>query len=146
MNLAGNAEVDLRIFGSPNQACLWERLTGTGLVGESIAAKANTAPLTAGGDLMSVCNHQQWICNVKENFGGNYEEMIRVATAQSLGSIATAGGKENSTNTNMMPSASSAVGSHDLILRVRKRAPRNEFDCSGDVSHQPWVKETSKQG
>jgi hypothetical protein len=83
---------------------------------------------------MSVCNHQQWICNVEENFGGNYKEMIRVATAQSLGSIATAGGKENSTDTNMMASASSAAGSHDLILRVRKRENCNEFDWSGDVS------------
>ncbi len=60
--------------------------------------------------------------------------MIRVATALSLESIATAGGKENVTNTNMMTSTSSAAGAYDLILRVRKRATHNEFDQSGDVS------------
>jgi hypothetical protein len=85
-------------------------LTDTGLVGESIRANANNAPLTAGGDLLPAHNHQQWICHVEENYGGNYKDMIRVATVQPLGSIATAGGKENVTNTNMTTSAYSTAG------------------------------------
>ncbi len=83
---------------------------------------------------MPAGNHQQWISDVEKNFGGDYKEMIRVTIAQALGSIATAGGKENVTNTNMMTSASSAAGSHDLILKACKRATHNEFDQSGDVS------------
>ncbi len=131
---AGDAEVDLRTFGCPNQAGLWGQLTGTGLVGESIGANASTAPLTAGRDLLPDHNHQQWICNVEENYGGNYEEIIRVSTTQSLGSIATTEGKVNFTNTNMMTSAPSAVVANYLIPSMRKRAAHNEFDWSGDVS------------
>jgi hypothetical protein len=71
---------------------------------------------------------------VEENYRGDYEEMVRVATALSLVSIATTGGKENVTNTNMMNSAASAAGTNDLILKMRKRATCNEFDWSGDVS------------
>ncbi len=135
MNLAGDAEVDLRTFGCPNQTCLQRWLNGTGLVGESIGENTNTAPLTAGGVLLPAHNHQQWICHVEGNYAGNYKEIIRVTTAQTLGYTATAGGKDNVTNTNMMPSASSAAGANVMILRVRKRATRNEYDRSGDVSH-----------
>jgi hypothetical protein len=69
VNLAGDAEVDLRTFGCPNQARLQGRLTSTGLVGESIGANANTAPLVTGGFLLPAHTHQQWICNYEEITG-----------------------------------------------------------------------------